>query len=228
MRSDVPRSPCSALPMNAMYCLSSEPSRPSAVIRRARSSPVASSGSIRSTGLPVSRPRKNTTVATSTSSTRPCNSRRAMKPPISEYPQKQLHRFADRHIAHCRQSLLPRLLVGMRNAFEHVSKFVPTRDGSEFADPFCVDRIIAHPLDDRHDHPFFGNELHHAVIQCGPLGRIALVDHRLIDIDELRAGPLAVVLVAEHPLGAVWREGGVVTPGRVRPAGRSEHRRPAR
>src|SRR5262249_62021209 len=63
---------------------------------------------------------------------------------------------------------------------------------------------------------------------CRPLGRIALVDHRLIDIDELRAGPLAVLLVAEHPLGAVRREGSVVAPGRVRPAGRSEHRRPAR
>ena len=87
MRSDVPRSPCSALPMNATYCLKSEPSRPSASIRRARSSAVASSGSIRSTGLPVSRPRKNTTVATRTRSMRPCNSRRAMKPPISGYPQ---------------------------------------------------------------------------------------------------------------------------------------------
>ena len=44
----------------------------------ARSSCVASSGSIRSTGLPVSRPSTKTIVATMQSSTTPCISRRTM------------------------------------------------------------------------------------------------------------------------------------------------------
>src|SRR5436190_3492652 len=227
IRSDVPRSPCNALPMNATYCVKSEPSRPIASIRCARSSAVASSGSIRSTGLPENRPRKNTTVATRTRSKRPCNSRRAIKPPIGGILRAAppARRSASRALP---QSFLPRLLVGLRNTLEHVTELVPARDGRELADLLGIDRIVAHPLDDRHDNPMVGDELDHAVIQCRPLARVALVDHRLVDVDELLAGLRAVVLVAEHPLGAVRREGRVVAPGRIGPAGSAVHRGPAR
>ena len=75
MRIDMPRSPCSAFLMKIKNCCHSGPSSPSALIIAARSAAVASSGSIRSAGFPVSRPRKKTIVATRQSSTTPCSSR---------------------------------------------------------------------------------------------------------------------------------------------------------
>ena len=78
IRIEVPRSPFSALPMKIRNCWYSGPSSPSALIRVIRSSGVEPSGSIRSTGLPVSRPRKNTMAATMNSSTTPWSSRWTM------------------------------------------------------------------------------------------------------------------------------------------------------
>ena len=78
IRIEVPRSPFSALPMKIRNCWDNGPSSPSALIRVIRSSGVEPSGSIRSTGLPVSRPRKNTMAATMNSSTTPWSSRWTM------------------------------------------------------------------------------------------------------------------------------------------------------
>ena len=51
---------------------------PKMALRRARSSGVASSGNIRSVGLPVMRPKAKTMIATQNSKTTPCSRRRMM------------------------------------------------------------------------------------------------------------------------------------------------------
>src|SRR5215831_10996821 len=124
--------------------------------------------------------------------------------------------------------MLPLLLIGMGNALEHVTKLVAARDGCKLADFFSIDRIVPHALDDRNDDPLVGDELHHAVIQCGPLSRITLVDHCLVNLEELPANLLAVPLVPKQPLAAVRRESRVIAPRRIRPTSRSEHRGPSR
>src|SRR4029453_7050040 len=105
----------------------------------------------------------------------------------------------------------------MRNTLEHVAQLVPGWDGSELANLPAVDRVVAHPFDDRHGNPLLGDELYHAVIQCRAFAWIALVDHGLVEVDELLADLGAIVFVAKHPLGAVRREGRVVAPARIRP-----------
>src|SRR5918993_427571 len=210
MRIEVPRSPCSALPKKIRNCSDNGPSRPSVWVSWARSSAVASSGSIRSTGLPVSRPRKNTIVATMNSRTTPCIRRRAMK------------RFMGRGC-----SLLPGLLLRARDALEDIAQLVAAGDRLELADLLGVDGVVAHALDDRHDHPGVCRELDHAVGQRRALGLVELGPQGAIDGLELLAGLVAIVLVAQQALGAVDREGAVVAPRRVGPAGRAVHRCPA-
>src|SRR4029453_1461844 len=210
MRIEVPRSPCSALPMKIRNCSLSGPSRPKVWVSWARSSAVASSGSIRSTGLPVSRPRKNTIVATMNSRTTPCIRRRAMK------------RFMMRGC-----SLLPGLLVRARDALEDVAQLMAAGDGLELADPLGVDGVVAHAFDDRHDHPGVGHDLDHAIDERRALGLVELGAERTRGLHVVLADLVAIVLVAQQALDALRREGAIVAPRHVGPAGSAIHRGPA-
>src|SRR5262249_41221584 len=159
--------------------------RPSAWTSAARSSAVASSGNIRSTGLPVSRPSRKTMVATAHTSTTPCMRRRAM------------NRFMVRWI-----SLLPGLLVRTRNALEHVAELVPAGNGVELADLLLVDGVVAHALEDRHHGPGIGRQLDHVVGERRALGGIEFGQERAVGLHEVLAGVAAVVLVAQQALDA--------------------------
>src|SRR4051812_4811050 len=210
MRIDVPRSPWIALPTKITNWSVSEPSRPSVLVSAARSSAVASSGSIRSTGLPVSRPRKNTIVATMQSRTTPCIRRRAM------------NRFMARLFL-----FLPGLFLGPRDPLEHVAELVPAGDRLELPDLPGVDRVVAHAFDDRDHRPGVRHDLDHVIGQRRALRGIELGQQGAIGLHEVLARRIAVVLVAQQPLNALGREGAVVAPRRIGPAGRSVHRRPA-
>src|SRR5438105_13033385 len=115
-----------------------------------------------------------------------------MKPPISGYPQSG-STGSPNDVSP--QSLFPRLLVGMRNTLEHVTELVPTRDGRELADLLVVDRIVAHPLDYRHDDPLVGDELHQPVIHCRPLAGGALFAPRPVVVVKRVPVSLAFPLV---------------------------------
>src|SRR6185437_12055135 len=210
MRIEVPRSPRIALPTKIANCSVSGPSRPSVLVSAARSSAVASSGTIRSTGLPVSRPRKKTIVATMQSRITPWIRRRAMK----------------RFMTGLR-SLLPGLFLGTRDALEHVAQLVPAGDRLELSDLLGVDRVVAHALEDRNHRPGVRHQLDHMVGQRRALFAIELCEKRAIGLHEVLARLAATGLVAQEALRALRREGAVVAPWRVGPSGRSVHRGPA-
>src|SRR6478672_5797811 len=124
-------------------------------------------------------------------------------------------------------SLLPGLLVGPRDALEHVAQLVTAGDRLELADLLAVDGVVAHALDDRHNRPAVGRDLDHAVGQRRALGLVELRAQGTGGLDVVLADLTAVVLVAQQALDTLGREGAVVAPRRVGPAGRAVHRGPA-
>jgi len=102
--------------------------------------------------------------------------------------------------------LLPRLFVGARDALEDVAELVPPGDRGELAGLLGIDRVIPHPLDDRHGDPGIGHGLDHPVGQFGALLGVALGQQLLfgweifpLPLDDLGGLRFATAARAEGP-----------------------------
>src|SRR4051794_38568116 len=106
--------------------------------------------------------------------------------------------------------LLPRQFLRMRNALEHVAEFMSSWNGSELADQFLVDGVVAHALDDWHCGPGVGHQLDHVVGERGALYRISFCQQLLYGGLIFLAGCVAGFLVADQMLVALRLERAIV------------------